>query len=304
MTLTRVIGKGRTAPFGADALSEVRAGFATTLVDVGTGDGRFAYHLASADPARLVIGVDALDEPMGEIAAKSARKPARGGRPNLLLFRAAIEALPPELVGIADEVSVQLPWGSLLEGIVLAHADVLGGLAALCAPAARLEVTLNGEIWLDSTPLRYEHLPVPTPEYVAGVVAAGLADVGITFGGARVRERGRGESVADHLGPQTRPRSNPSVVRAVRRRALVGARQARSAGSASSGSRGSKPSTARVTRSSGGAGVVGMRNDTTMPIATTTNANISASRVPDVTPCSTADWITAALAPRSPGVGA
>ncbi len=185
MTLTRVIGKGRTTVVDADAFAELRAPFAVTAVDVGTGDGRFAYHLASADPLRLVIGIDTLDEPMGEIAAKSARKPARGGRANLLLVRASIEALPPELGGVADEVSVQLPWGSLLEGIVLARDDVLGGLAALCRPGARLTVTLNGEIWLDSTPARYDHLPVPTPEYVTGVVAAGLARTGITLGEAR-----------------------------------------------------------------------------------------------------------------------
>jgi len=103
----------------------------------------------------------------------------------LLLVRAPVEALPPELRGIADDVSVQLPWGSLLEGIVLAREQVLGGLAALCRPGARLTVTLNGEIWLDSTPARYEHLPLPTPEYVADVVAAGLARVGIRFGAAR-----------------------------------------------------------------------------------------------------------------------
>jgi 16S rRNA (adenine(1408)-N(1))-methyltransferase len=185
MTLTRVIGKDRTARFDADALTELRARYDATTVDVGTGDGRFAYQLASADATRLVIGIDALDEPMGEVAARAARKPARGGRANLLLVRAPIEALPPELNGIADDVSVQLPWGSLLEGIVLAREDVLGGLAALCRPGARLEITLNGEIWLDSTPARYEHLPAPTPEYVADVVAAGLARVGIHFGGAR-----------------------------------------------------------------------------------------------------------------------
>jgi len=185
MTLTRVIGKDRTTSFDAAALTELRARYDATTVDVGTGDGRFAYQLASADPTRLVIGMDALDEPMGEVAARAARKPARGGRANLLLVRAPIEALPPELNGIADNVSVQLPWGSLLEGIVLAREDVLGGLAALCRPGARLEVTLNGEIWLDSTPARYEHLPVPTPEYVADAVAAGLARVGIQLGEAR-----------------------------------------------------------------------------------------------------------------------
>jgi hypothetical protein len=30
---------------------------------------------------------------------------------------------------------------------------------------------LNGEIWQASTPARYEDLPLPTPEYVAEVVA-------------------------------------------------------------------------------------------------------------------------------------
>ena len=185
MTLTRVIGKDRTEAFEAGALSELRARHETTAVDVGTGDGRFAYHLASTDPTRLVIGIDAHDEPMGEIAAKAARKPARGGRANLLLVRAPIEMLPPELHAVADEVSVQLPWGSLLEGIVLARDDVLGGLAALCRPGARLSVTLNGEIWLDSTPARYEDLPVPTPEYVAEAIEPEFRRRGVDLGPAR-----------------------------------------------------------------------------------------------------------------------
>ena len=214
MTITRVIGKGRTSALAADAFGELRARFATTAVDVGTGDGRFAYHLASADPTRLAIGIDALEEPMGEIAAKAARKPARGGRPNLLLVRAPVEALPAELNGVADEVFVELPWGSLLEGIVLAREDVLGGLAALCRVGARLTVTLNGEIWLDSTPVRYESLPVPTPEYVADVVAVGLARVGITFGEARYSSAAEAKALpttwARRLG---HGRTHPSFVR-------------------------------------------------------------------------------------------
>ena len=73
MTIIRVVGKGRTATVDADAFADLRAGYSKLTVDVGTGDGRFAYHLASVDPARLVIGIDALDEPMGETAARAAR---------------------------------------------------------------------------------------------------------------------------------------------------------------------------------------------------------------------------------------
>jgi len=185
MTLTRVIGKGRTAPLAADGFAELRAAYPTVAVDVGTGDGRFPYQLASDDPTRLAIGVDSLAEPMGERAAIAARKPARGGRPNLLYVHAAVEALPDELAGVADDVYVQLPWGALLEGIVRARSEVLAGIARLCRPGARVTVTLNGEIWEASTPARYADLPVPTPAYVAEVVAPGFSRVGIALGPAR-----------------------------------------------------------------------------------------------------------------------
>jgi 16S rRNA (adenine(1408)-N(1))-methyltransferase len=185
MTITRVVGKGRTTELTADALAELQARYPVTALDVGTGDGRFAYHLASTQPERLVIGLDALAENMGERAATAARKPAKGGRPNLVFVHAAIEAPPSELAHVADEVHVLLPWGGLLEGIVLARDDVIAGVATLCRSGARVMITLNGEIWLDSTPARYAQLPLPTPEYVAEVVSPGFARVGIELGPAR-----------------------------------------------------------------------------------------------------------------------
>jgi 16S rRNA (adenine(1408)-N(1))-methyltransferase len=102
-----------------------------------------------------------------------------------VLLRAAVESLPGELEGIADEVDVLLPWGALLEGIVHARSEVVGGIAMLARPGARVNVTLNGEIWLDSTPARYEDLPVPTPEYVADAIEPEFRRAGIVLGPAR-----------------------------------------------------------------------------------------------------------------------
>jgi len=186
VTIARVVGKGRVEPMTADELLAMRAAAGRTAVDVGTGDARFAYALASEHADWLVIGVDALDEPMGETAYRSTRKPARGGRPNLVLVRASAEALPDALHAAADEVTVVLPWGRLLEGIVCARADVIGGLASLLRPGGRLVVTLNGEIWEEWTPARYEDLPVPTEAYVAEVIAPAFAAAGIELERARV----------------------------------------------------------------------------------------------------------------------
>ena len=164
----------------------LRARHGRVLADVGTGDGRYAYALATAEPDALVVGIDALDEPMGEMARRASRKPERGGRPNLLFVRASIETLPDELRCCADTVTVMLPWGRLLEGIVLGDDAVFGGLAAIARPGARFEITLNGEIWESSTPARYADLPVPTREYVAEVVAPAAARAGIELSGARL----------------------------------------------------------------------------------------------------------------------
>ena len=185
MTLTRVVGKHRTAPMASEALESMRTAYDKCAVDVGTGDAHFAYHLASERPDWLVLGLDALDAPMGEIAYRAARKPARGGRANLVLLRAAIETLPPELEQIADEVDVLLPWGALLEGIVRARPEIVAGIAALARAHAQVNVTLNGEIWLDSTPTRYEDLPVPTPEYVAEAIEPEFRRAGIDLDAAR-----------------------------------------------------------------------------------------------------------------------
>ena len=134
-----------------------------------------------------------------------------------MLLRAAIEALPGELEQIADEVDVLLPWGALLEGIVCARPEFVGGIAALARPGAVVQVTLNGEIWLDSTPARYVDLPVPTPEYVSETIEPEFRRAGIELGPARYLARSRGEGAADDVGPALGPRSDSSAVRALRR---------------------------------------------------------------------------------------
>src|SRR4026207_1751541 len=89
------------------------------IIDLGTGDGRAALTLAEADPRTLVIGIAAAGPSTAEATPPAAPRPrARGGRPNLLFVAAAAESLPPELLGLADEVRILFPWGSLLRGVL------------------------------------------------------------------------------------------------------------------------------------------------------------------------------------------
>src|SRR5512146_2508290 len=124
-------------------LTQLVAAHDGVTVDLGCGDGRFAYRYAREHPERFVIGVDPVAENMRELSARAARKPARGGLPNALYAVASVELLPGELRGIASEIFVTLPWGSLMRGLILAEPVVLDGIASLARAGAELRIVLN-----------------------------------------------------------------------------------------------------------------------------------------------------------------
>ena len=116
------------------------------IVDIGTGDGRFVYQSARQNPNKFYIGIDPNVSPLEKISEKIHRKPAKGGVPNVLFIQAAIEDLPPELDGVADEVHVHFPWGSLLCAVATGDLDVLRNVRRICSPGALLEVVMNDPI--------------------------------------------------------------------------------------------------------------------------------------------------------------
>ncbi|RKR89903.1 16S rRNA (adenine(1408)-N(1))-methyltransferase [Micromonospora pisi] len=180
-----VQGKRLVTPDG-EVLDTLRAGADRVVVDVGTGDARTAYRLARAQPDWLVVGVDPAWQRMTPTSVRAARKPAKGGTPNLLLVNAAIETVPADLYEIADEVLVLMPWGKLLRGVVHGEADVCAGLRRVARAGATLEITVGTSIWRDPVPLEIRELPELTPEYVDTVLADRLAGYGWQVTGAEV----------------------------------------------------------------------------------------------------------------------
>ena len=111
-------------------------------IDLGTGDGLSVYKRAQENRERFFIGIDANRRPLEKISEKIYRRPAKGGLTNVVYVQAAAEALPAELDGVASEVQVEFPWGSLLRGVAGGDKVILSNLRRLCSSNALLEVTL------------------------------------------------------------------------------------------------------------------------------------------------------------------
>ncbi len=91
------------------------------------------------------MGLDAVAAPMADASRRAARPAGRGGRPNALFVVAGVETPPAELVGRADLVTVNLPWGSLLRAVLGLDARAAAGLASLVRPGGALEALVSVE---------------------------------------------------------------------------------------------------------------------------------------------------------------
>lgn len=147
-------------------LQERIAPYRRVALDIGAGDGKFVYRQAQAHPDTFFIGLDASPANLTEYAAKILKKPARGGLANVLYVIANVEQLPAELHGLANAISINFPWGSLLDGLVLGDAHVLANIASVAAPGATLEMYINYAVFSDPVPLDVAELPEMTIDYI------------------------------------------------------------------------------------------------------------------------------------------
>jgi len=152
-----------TVPMDAATLAVRLRGYQDILIDLGTGDGRYVRYIAAERPAWFAIGIDACRE--------NLRHASRRTGANVLFAIANAHALPHELAGVATEITINFPWGSLLTGLLQREPGLLAELGTVARPGAGLHVRLNGE----AVARAGWDLPAS-----AEVVGRGLADVGWT----------------------------------------------------------------------------------------------------------------------------
>ena len=105
-------------------------------LDLGTGDGRYVRYLAERDPRGFFIGVDSCRENLHEHS--------RAKLPNMLFVIASAQELPHEINGLVSHISINFPWGSLLESLLANDSKLMHGLKAIASKNTYMDVRLNG----------------------------------------------------------------------------------------------------------------------------------------------------------------
>ena len=139
-------------------------------VDLGTGDGLFVCRAARENPDRFYIGIDINAAALRKISEKIHRKPAKGGLANVLFVQASAEDLPIELNGVADQLYINFPWGSLLRAVAVGDEQLLCNLRGVCAPAARVEIVLGLDPERDHSEIERLAISQLTPAFLKDVL--------------------------------------------------------------------------------------------------------------------------------------
>jgi 16S rRNA (adenine(1408)-N(1))-methyltransferase len=135
--------RGKTSQeLNFNKLAEQLADYDHILLDLGTGDGRFVCNMAGQRPDRFFIGIDACRE---NLHANSRSK-----LPNALFIIANAQILPQELHGLASHVTINFPWGSLLESLLSNEISLVNQLLAVTRLFASLDIRLNAEALLSA----------------------------------------------------------------------------------------------------------------------------------------------------------
>jgi 16S rRNA (adenine(1408)-N(1))-methyltransferase len=126
----------KSLDLNVNGLNERLANYNRILLDLGTGDGRYVRCLAEEHPDWFILGVDACRE--------NLHKHSQAKLQNMLFVIARAQQLPRELNGLVSHITINFPWGSLLESLLAGDPALLRGLESISSSIASIELRLNG----------------------------------------------------------------------------------------------------------------------------------------------------------------
>ena len=109
-------------------------------IDLGTGNGAHALHVARSQPGTAVIG---LDTNIDHLTGSRKRRPG-----NVRFIQHDARTFPIGELPVANQITINFPYGSLLRGLIDGDPNLLARLDRLLGPDGRLTVRVNARAFV------------------------------------------------------------------------------------------------------------------------------------------------------------
>lgn len=132
----KLVRGNKTLEISKNDLHELIKGYEKVVVDIGTGDGRYVFKNALLNPKAFYIGI----EPSRKQIEIYSKKTIRAKTPNVLFVLNSLEGIQNELDDVATQITINLPWGTLLQVIAKPDQTQIHTLAKMLKPNGIIEI--------------------------------------------------------------------------------------------------------------------------------------------------------------------
>ncbi len=131
------------------------------IIDLGTGQGSFVYFNALENKDCFYIGLDSCRESMKKYAIKQFKNKVE----NLIYVIMNAQNIDKVLGNKCSEVYINLPWGSLLQGIFNEDLGIINSISKIAKSGCKINICFSYDEKFEKNEIEKRALPELNEEY-------------------------------------------------------------------------------------------------------------------------------------------
>lgn len=147
-----------------DFLSMIKS-YDKLIIDLGTGQGAFVYFSALDNKDNFYIGLDSCGDSMKKYAIKQYKNKVN----NLIYIIMNVQNIDSLLWNMFSEVYINLPWGSLLEGLFKEELGIIHNISKLLIDGGIIKICFSYNDKFEKIEIEKRNLPVLNDKYFNSV---------------------------------------------------------------------------------------------------------------------------------------
>ncbi|BAK81735.1 16S rRNA (adenine(1408)-N(1))-methyltransferase NpmA [Candidatus Arthromitus sp. SFB-rat-Yit] len=125
------------------------------VIDLGTGQGAFVYFSALENKNKFYVGLDSCGDSMKKYAIKQYKNKLE----NLVYIIMNAQNIDNLLYNMFSEVYINLPWGSLLEGIFKEELGIIYNISKLLVDSGKMKICFSYNDKFEKMEIEKRNLP-------------------------------------------------------------------------------------------------------------------------------------------------
>ncbi len=157
----RILKSSKENILSKDEFLNIISNYEKLIMDLGTGQGAFVYFNAIDNKDNFYIGLDASMDSMKKYSIKKYKNKVE----NLMYVVMNAQNIDEVLFNRFSEVYVNLPWGSLLQGIFKEDLKIIENISKMLIPNGELHICFSYDERFEEEEIRKRGLPNIGEEY-------------------------------------------------------------------------------------------------------------------------------------------